>query len=81
MGREIVRQAQAEGEEIRRGADDYASEVLVALEGEIVRTLKSIKLGLGLLDERRAVAEPPIGLDGQGESDEYTSADEQPVRD
>ncbi len=50
MGDEIVRQAQAEANQIMRGADDYAAEVLVNLEGSLTKTLKSVKLGLELLD-------------------------------
>ena len=42
------------GDEVRRGADEYAVSVLVSLEGEVVRTLQSIKKGIELLDERRA---------------------------
>lgn len=80
MSREIVGQAQAEAEEIRRGADDYATEVLVALEGEIVRTLNSIKSGLEVLDDRRAAAaaRPPADRDDLDEYEEQESQ-EQPV--
>jgi ElaB/YqjD/DUF883 family membrane-anchored ribosome-binding protein len=90
MSDEIVRQAQ----EIRRGADDYAAEVLVALEAEVARTLKTIRHGLNLLDERRSSADEIAGQDGedgqdepddeddQGELDEYDqpSDEEEPVR-
>ena len=41
---------------MRRGADEYAASVLIGLEGEVVRTLQSIKKGITLLDERRHVA-------------------------
>ncbi len=79
LSHEIVRQAQLESDEIRRGADDYASEVLVGLESEVMRTLKTIKRGLELLDDRRSAAagtateaEPAaVEGDGQGEPDEY----------
>jgi F0F1-type ATP synthase membrane subunit b/b' len=85
MSDEIVRQAHAEGQEIRRGADDYAAEVLVALEAEVMRTLKTIRHGLELLDERRVGAEVPAGedeQDGQGDLDEYDEQpdEEEPVR-
>jgi hypothetical protein len=43
--------------------------VLVGLEGEVVRTLQSIKKGISLLDERRAEI-PPEATDGTGLSDE-----------
>ena len=89
LSREILRQAALEAEAIRSGADDYASEVLVGLESEVMRTLKTIKRGLELLDDRRssaaaavADAEPSaIENDGQGEPNEYDQSDaEQTVR-
>ena len=52
--RRIVEIAISEGAEVRRGADEYAASVLIGLEGEVVRTLQSIKKGIQLLDERRA---------------------------
>ena len=50
----------ADADEIRRGADEYAVSVLVGLEGDVVKTLTSIKKGIAMLDERRA------SLDGEG---------------
>ena len=44
----------SDADEIRRGADEYAVGVLVGLEGDVVRTLQSIKKGIAMLDERRA---------------------------
>jgi vacuolar-type H+-ATPase subunit H len=80
LSHEIVRQAQVEAVEIRLGADDYASEVLVGLETEVMRTLKTIQRGLELLEERRPVATAAAGDDGKGDLDEYDEADaEQPV--
>jgi len=52
--RRITGAAQADGDEVRRGADEYAAAVLIGLEGDIVHTLQSIKKGIALLDERRA---------------------------
>jgi hypothetical protein len=52
--RRIIERAEADGDEIRRGADEYAVSVLVGLEGDVVKTLQSIKKGIALLDERRA---------------------------
>jgi hypothetical protein len=52
--RAIVERADEEAVEIRRGADEYAASVLIGLEGDVVRTLQSIKKGIQLLDERRA---------------------------
>jgi vacuolar-type H+-ATPase subunit H len=83
LSHEIIRQAQLESDEIRRGADDYASEVLVGLESEVMRTLKTIKRGLELLDDRRAAAmaaaveaEPEVvEPDDQGDLNEYDESD------
>ncbi|MGD0248019.1 MAG: ATPase [Candidatus Limnocylindrales bacterium] len=88
LSHEIIRQAQLEAEEVKRGADDYASEVLVGLESEVMRTLKTIKRGLELLDDRRAAAaaaaaaaSAALDNDGQGELDEYDQSDTgEPVR-
>lgn len=90
LSHEIIRQGQMEAEEVRRGADEYASEVLVRLETEVMRTLKTIKGGLELLDDRRsaaataaAAAAPDEGApnDGEGNLDEYDESDAgEPVR-
>ena len=69
----IIGQAQDESAEVRRGADEYAASVLIGLEGEVVRTLQSIKKGITLLDERRDQSRArPIAVDagGDGEVDE-----------
>ena len=42
--------------------------MLVGLEGEVVKTLQSIKKGISLLDERRAEV-PPEDTDGTGTPD------------
>ena len=57
LSRQIVADSHADAEEIRRGADEYAVSVLVGLEGDVVKTLQSIKKGIALLDERRATLE------------------------
>ena len=82
MGAEIVRQARSEGDGIRLGADDYAADVLSKLEVEVMRTLKSIRLGLDLLDERRAVPAIAASNDGEGAADGYegSAGEEQPIR-
>lgn len=54
LSRQIVADAHTDTDEIRRGADEYAVGVLVGLEGDVVKTLQSIKKGIALLDERRA---------------------------
>jgi hypothetical protein len=52
--RQILAKAEDEAREVRRGADEYAVTVLGGLEGDVTRTLQSIKKGIVLLDERRA---------------------------
>jgi hypothetical protein len=62
LSRQALADAHADAEEIRRGADEYAVSVLIGLEGDVVKTLQSIKKGITLLDERRATLE----VDGLG---------------
>ena len=62
LSRQIIADAHAAADEIRRGADEYAVSVLVGLEGDVVKTLQSIKKGIAMLDERRATLE----VDGVG---------------
>lgn len=57
---QIVEAGQAEAEQIRGGADQYAADVLIRLEGECIKALQSIKRGLALLDERE-----PMGTSGE----------------
>lgn len=57
QSRKIVADATQDADEVRRGADEYAVSVLVGLEGDVVKTLQSIKKGIDLLDVRRAVPE------------------------
>jgi vacuolar-type H+-ATPase subunit E/Vma4 len=57
LSRQVIADAHADADEIRRGADEYAVSVLVGLEGDVVKTLQSIKKGIALLDERRASLE------------------------
>ena len=52
--RKIIADAQGDADEIRKGADEYAVSVLVGLEGDVVKTLQSIKKGIAMLDERRS---------------------------
>lgn len=75
-GRRIIGQAEADGEEVRRGADEYATSVLVGLEGEVVRTLASIRRGIELLDERRAVLQA-AETDGTPEQADWDGNDEE----
>ena len=66
QSREIIAAAHRDADEIRGGADEYAVSVLVGLEGDVEKTLGSIKKGIALLDERRA------SLDGAGPAPEAT---------
>ena len=45
--------AQTKADETMRGADQYASDVLVRLESDLVKTLSIVKKSLEVLDERR----------------------------
>ena len=66
--RRIIVRAEQDADEIRRGADEYAVSVLVGLEGDVVKTLQSIKKGIALLDERRAALQPE-GSEGSDSGD------------
>jgi cell division septum initiation protein DivIVA len=75
--RQIIAAGQADSEEVRRGADEYAASVLIGLEGDVVRTLQSIKKGIALLDERRAMLRVAEGEDAVADPDaEPYEADE-----
>jgi regulator of protease activity HflC (stomatin/prohibitin superfamily) len=67
--RRIIAEAEDEAEEVRRGADEYAVNVLVGLEGDVVKTLQSIKKGIDLLDSRRADLRAD-DANGTGDADE-----------
>jgi len=71
--RRIIDLAEQDAEEVRRGADEYAVSVLVGLEGDVVKTLQSIKKGIALLDERRTAMradESDNGLQPEGYPDD-----------
>lgn len=76
----IIAVAEADAAEIRRGADEYAASVLIALEGDMVRALQSIKKGISSLDERRLAAEQEHS--GRDDEDDRGDPDEaeEPVR-
>ena len=72
----IIGAAQSDGDEVRRGADEYAASVLIGLEGDVVRTLQSIKKGIALLDERRAALRADQGDEDHGaDGDAYDAAE------
>ncbi|MFN8630408.1 MAG: hypothetical protein U0838_08845 [Chloroflexota bacterium] len=56
--RRIIIEAEDDGENIRRGADEYAAGVLAALQAEVGRTLAGIDRGIALLEDRRAAYAP-----------------------
>jgi vacuolar-type H+-ATPase subunit H len=49
---ELVTRAQAKSDETMGGADQYAADVLVRLESDLVKTLSIIKKSLEVLEER-----------------------------
>jgi hypothetical protein len=68
-GRRIMADAQADATGIRRGADDYAADVLLRLEGEVARLLGQIERGIDALGVR--TGEPGADEEvGRGEPDE-----------
>jgi hypothetical protein len=75
--RQIIAQAEKDADEIRRGADEYAVSVLVGLEGDVVKTLQSIKKGIELLDERRAALTAPDSGDGAQAPDDVDAVDDE----
>ncbi len=77
--RRIVERAEGDAEEVRRGADEYAAAVLIGLEGDIVKTLQTIKKGIALLDERRAALRADRATDG-AEDDGYDDASAEDTR-
>ncbi len=70
---QIIAEAERQGEEIRRGADEYAASVLIKLEGECIKALQSIKRGIAMLDERHPV-ERDGSENGQFESEPAVSS-------
>jgi dsDNA-specific endonuclease/ATPase MutS2 len=48
--RQIVNEAEAKAEQIRRGADEYALEVLSGLENEMTKLLVTVRKGRATLD-------------------------------
>ena len=61
--RRIIGRAEVDAEEVRRGADEYAVSVLIGLEGDVSRTLQSIRKGIAVLDDRRAELRPEGAFD------------------
>jgi hypothetical protein len=53
-GRRIIGEAEAAGRDVAEGADTYATQLLLALETEVVKALAGIRKGIEVLDDRRA---------------------------
>jgi hypothetical protein len=53
QAQEIVDRAEAKAEETMRGADEYAADVLVRLDSDLVKTLSIIKKSLEVIEERK----------------------------
>jgi len=49
---ELIDRAQGKSDETMRGADQYAADVLVRLESDLVKTLSIIKKSLEVIEER-----------------------------
>jgi cell division septum initiation protein DivIVA len=50
---EMERHAQTKADETMRGADQYASDVLIRLESDLTKTLSIVRKSLEVLEERR----------------------------
>lgn len=66
QSRQIIGTAERDADGIRRGADEYAVSVLVGLEGDVVKTLQSIKNGIALLGDRRSALGTDDAESGDG---------------
>jgi len=79
-GERIVEQAEDVATGIRAGADDYAAQILNALEQEIAKALSGIRKGMEVLDDRKAdLREAPVSeedRDGSGNGQLLVSHDE-----
>jgi len=53
---DIAARAQQRAEETMRGADQYAADVLLRLEGDLDKTLSIVKKSLEVLEERKPAA-------------------------
>ena len=50
---DLLDKAQAKSDETMRGADQYAADVLVRLESDLVKSLSIIKRSLEVIEERK----------------------------
>jgi len=66
-GRRMIAEAEAAGLEVAAGADNYATQMLLALETEVTKALAGVRKGIEVLDDRRAQLRGDDGpMDGQG---------------
>jgi hypothetical protein len=65
-GRRIIAEAQAVGLEVAAGADNYAAQMLLALETEVTKALAGVRKGIEVLDDRRAQLRGDDGANGNG---------------
>jgi cell division septum initiation protein DivIVA len=79
-GRRIIQDALGEAADVRRGSDEYAADVLVHLEGEVVKALQSIRGGIELLDERRGPVGAAVDSQPYDEQPDVVAADRGSVR-
>jgi len=59
--RQLIAEAQADADKTRGGADDYAADVLLRLEGEVSRVLGQIERGIDALGVRDEAADAAGG--------------------
>lgn len=65
-GRRIIAEAAAAGDDTRAGADEYATQILATLEGEVRKALAGIEKGMDVLEARQAALHPaPPAPDGE----------------
>jgi hypothetical protein len=91
-GRRIIAAAEAAGRDVADGADTYVTQLLLALETEVVKALAGIRKGIEVLDDRRAqlrgdepggAAAPAADDDGDATgayADEESGSRSSPVR-
>jgi cell division septum initiation protein DivIVA len=76
--RRIVDEAHAAAADVRSGADEYARQMLEALEGEVSRALNGIQRGIEVLEQRQAELRGAPTVDaGAGDRDDEWYEDEE----
>lgn len=72
--RRIVEDAQRASDDVRRGADDYALQMLESLETEMAQAIAGIRKGLNVLDDRRAELRAAQAAESESDGDGSTPA-------